>query len=210
MKIFGEESVTDYIIRAETASTSLKNAGENISDSLLIAMVLKGLPNEFTPFSTVITQKDKDQAFREFKVALRSFEETEKAYCKEPKDSVMRFSKGIGSGARRKTIVCYACGKPNHKSTDPECPEYGRNNEKQKKWCNNCKNSTHNSYQCRKKKGSVKSVADKNPEQHPFVFKNGLDQEELNCEIHDIKTLLVDCGATTHVAKDKSFFTKMD
>ena len=97
-----DESVTDYMIRAETASTSLKTAGETISDSLLIAMVLKGLPTEFKPFSTVVTQKDKDQTFSEFKVALRSFEETERAYCEEPKDSVMKFSKEIRIWCKKK------------------------------------------------------------------------------------------------------------
>ena len=116
LKKTDEESVTDYIICAETAATSLKSAGETISESLLIAMVLKGLPAKFKPFSTVVTQKDKNQTFTEFKVALRSFEETEKAYCEEPRDSVMKFSKRFGSGTRRKPIVCYTCCKPNHQS----------------------------------------------------------------------------------------------
>ena len=39
-----DESVTDYVLRAETASTMLKSAGEDVSVSLLVAMVLKGLP----------------------------------------------------------------------------------------------------------------------------------------------------------------------
>jgi len=33
--------VTDYMLRAETAATTLKSAGEVISDSLLIAMILR-------------------------------------------------------------------------------------------------------------------------------------------------------------------------
>lgn len=75
----GDENVTDYVLRAETAATSLKTAGETISDSLLIAMILKGLPQtRFKSFSTVVTQRDKEMSFGEFKVALRSFEETEK------------------------------------------------------------------------------------------------------------------------------------
>ena len=34
LKMAGDEKVTDYVIRAETASASLKSAGETISDSL--------------------------------------------------------------------------------------------------------------------------------------------------------------------------------
>ena len=50
------ESVTDYMIRAEGAANSLKSAGEVISDSLLISMVLKGLPSEYKSFVVIITQ----------------------------------------------------------------------------------------------------------------------------------------------------------
>ena len=54
----------------------LRNAGEVVTDSLLIAMLLKGLPGSYRPFVVVITQGDKVQTFQEFKVALRSFEDT--------------------------------------------------------------------------------------------------------------------------------------
>ena len=78
------------MIRAETTSTALKGAGETVSDSLLIAMVLKGLPPEYKTFATIVTQKDeKDHKFSDFKVALRSFEETEK--CSPSSDSEFNF-----------------------------------------------------------------------------------------------------------------------
>ena len=72
LKKSSSESVTVYIIQAETAATSLKTAKETISDSLLVAMVLKGLPPEFKPFATVITQKDKAVTFAEFKISSSS------------------------------------------------------------------------------------------------------------------------------------------
>ena len=79
LKMKDNENVTDYILRAESAATSLKVAGEIISDSLLIAMVLKGLPNRFNAFNTVVVQKDKELTFSELKSHIRSFEESEKS-----------------------------------------------------------------------------------------------------------------------------------
>ena len=54
---------------------SKRNRGV-ISERLLIAMVLKGFPPNFKHFTMVITQK-KTLTFSEFKVSLRSYEETE-------------------------------------------------------------------------------------------------------------------------------------
>ena len=61
------ESIKDYIIKVENISNALKEAGEVISDRLLIAMALKGLPLNFKPFIMVITQKKKTLIFSEFK-----------------------------------------------------------------------------------------------------------------------------------------------
>ena len=75
------ESITDYVLRAETAATALKSAGEVVSDGLIVAMVLKGLPVDYQAFVVVVTQSEKAYTFQEFKVALRNFEENEKARC---------------------------------------------------------------------------------------------------------------------------------
>lgn len=72
------ETVTDYIIRAETIFTSMRRADEHISDGLQIAMVVKGLPESYKPFVVHITQTNDTVTFGEFKTKLQSYENTEK------------------------------------------------------------------------------------------------------------------------------------
>ena len=47
------EEMTDYMIRAETLSSSLEVAGEKISGKLLVSVVLKCLPDSYEYFKTV-------------------------------------------------------------------------------------------------------------------------------------------------------------
>ena len=93
LKMAATENVTDYIIRGETAATRLKQAKETVSDSLLIAMVLKGLPDSYKAFTTVISQTDSDSLdFHKFKAALRNYEENENcrmAHCSN-NDTVLK------------------------------------------------------------------------------------------------------------------------
>ena len=53
------EHIIDYLIRADRAATGLKASGEIISENLLNAMILKGLPEIYKPFVVVHTQLDK-------------------------------------------------------------------------------------------------------------------------------------------------------
>ena len=57
------ETTTDYTIRVETAATSVKAAGEVISDGLLVAMTLKGLPTSYKTFAMIVMQKDTPMTF---------------------------------------------------------------------------------------------------------------------------------------------------
>lgn len=89
------ETVTDYVIRAETIFTSLRRAEEIISDGLQIAMVVKGLPDSFNPFVVHVTQTNDRLMFGEFKTKLRSYESTEKYKTSDTnvdEDNVMRTS----------------------------------------------------------------------------------------------------------------------
>ena len=141
------ETVTEYVIRAETAAASPKICGENITDSLLIAMVLKGLPDSFKPFVALVTQSKGKQTFSEFKATLRSFEDTENARTVSD-DSVMRLraSNAIPGSLSRlpNDLKCYNCGG-NHFAR--ECSK-----SKKKLWCNHCQSSSHSDQACRKQR----------------------------------------------------------
>ena len=137
--------MTDYVIRAETAATALRNAGEtSMTDSLLIAMVLKGLPEEYKPFVVVVTQSDKEQKFSEFKVALRILEDTERTSVTTGSHSVMKTECKKES---QWEIVCYQCDHPGHIARF--CKSNNKNRPGQ--WCNTRHSSSHSDRACRRK-----------------------------------------------------------
>ena len=68
---------------------ALRNAGETLSNGLIIAIVLKELPSTFNPFSIYVTHSSKELTFSEFKTQLRSFEDTDKYHQNSNDDNVM-------------------------------------------------------------------------------------------------------------------------
>ena len=70
LKKEGSETLTDHVLRCETAAALLKNAGEAVGDNLLIAMMLKGLPKEYQPFVTVTTQRKDPHDITSFNLKL--------------------------------------------------------------------------------------------------------------------------------------------
>ena len=147
-----DQSATDYILKAEKITNSLRNTGATVSDSFIIAMLLKGLPSEYKPFVAVVTQSDDTHKnFPKFKVAFRNFEDTEQTRVGN-RDSVMKshFRSNYnrhkqsgdktdrGAGVSKKNLSCFSCGMQGHKDT--EC----RNKQSGKLRCKVCKNNTHN------------------------------------------------------------------
>ncbi len=212
-----DESVMDYIIRAETAITALRNAGETLGDGLLVAMVLKGLPESFKPFAIHVAHADDKITFAEFKTKLRSFEETENIKAAESSDSVM---KTRGKTGRRPTktsargwikddaeLVCFKCGTKGHRAKG--C--------RQKTWCSLCRSDTHKDATCRRKDKDSKSKKDgaskasEDAEDYVFKMRDGGagTQRQPPCSIQE-RGLMVDTGATSHIITDITMFKSFD
>ena len=206
------ETVTDYVIRAETAATALRNAGETVTNSLLIAMVLKGLPEEYKSFVVVTTQSEKQQTFREFKVALRSFEDTERANIATGNHSVIKAEYKQESQPH---VTCFQRGKPGHIA--PFCYSKDKGKNERGHWCNTCHHPSHSDKTCRRKgknktdkvKKASGTSGDQDEEvEHSFVFETNAHASER--ATGKANALLVYCGATTHIINDESKFNRVD
>jgi len=117
-----EEDTMDYLIHAEHAATGLRKAGEAITDNIVLAIILKGLPEFCKPFVVVDTQLDRYKTLSAFKAALNNYSNTEAIRSNQEQSSAMasktRKPTRVQSYNQEGTVQCLLCGKMGHKSQD--------------------------------------------------------------------------------------------
>ena len=211
------ESITDYIIRTENISNALKEAGEVISDGLLIPMELKGLPPNFKTFTTVITQKKKTLTFSEFKVCLRSYEETEcMCYPTNESNNILQMKITFKKiNPRNKPRVSmhsrYDYKSTNYNYNNYQKPQHSREDYKISLLgktniiCYVCGRRGHKAFDCRNRRQSdfchnIRTYS--KGQTYFFALEYDIVSDRTN--------LLVNCGATNYVITDKSKFIHFD
>ena len=148
-----DETLTDYIIRADNAANALRSAEEAFSDELLVSVVLRGLPEQFRQFK--LSYNSRDVSFTKFKSELRSYEENERASLSNSR-VMYNSNKDRKSESNQKRRGCFTCGKEGHKAANCPSNSNSRNTNEHKqnkgKWCSVCNRNNHTDKECFRKK----------------------------------------------------------
>jgi len=206
LKLLPNESIHDYLTRAEDLQLDLENADEQISDQMLCSFVLKGLPKEYENLCTLFKFSKNEKTFEDLKLDLINF-------ANDRKSNGQREIQGAYQSSPRPT-KCFKCGKLGH--TRANC----RSAAPPEKVCFECGNPGHFARDCRsfKPKFNTRPTQKKfetnfkRNETHSTVvteqkgFSFNACNESETFDIQSCADIIVDSGCTTHMFKDEDYF----
>ena len=198
-----DEALHSYFIRAQELSTRPEQAGEHLSEPLLNAMVLNGLPERYEHFA-VQESFNPAGSFVELRTRLTNYEENRLHREKVDDDN------------SHVSIICKH-GKPKHKSSS-------KNNRPSKLsntsiTCNCCDMRGHSKEQCfkrdqaqctfcKKKSHLVQACKIKARESQAESLASRLKTANDFSEATDLD-LVIDSGSTDHVIVHKNWFKNL-
>ncbi|KAL6483448.1 hypothetical protein MHYP_G00083200 [Metynnis hypsauchen] len=218
------ETVTEYIIRAEQIFTALRGADEAPSEGLMMAMIMRGLPEKYKPFTLMVTHSSAEMKLAEFKATLRNFEASEDAepVAEMAGERVLKARTALKkrNGGSSTDVACWRCGEKGHRKD--ECTR--------KVWCGSYKSASHTDKACRKKErvqgsrcaragdggGRAASgggrIGARRPAGDDATFRAETEDTCKPAQQRQIegKGLIVDTGATSHMLNDRSRFKTFD
>ena len=160
LKKNSNETVIDYLTRAEEIQYNLEQVNEEVSDKMLISIFLKGLPKQFKTFSTIAKFSRDEKSLDELKRDLVNFDSERQVIEKE-------------HAFNSENRVCFKCQKRGHVSK--QCRENlssRRDSEgrARKIQCYECKEFGHIAKYCQAKK---KFISKTKREQQNLVAETG-------------------------------------
>ena len=195
-----DEALHNSFIRAQELSTRLEHAGEHLSEPLLKAMVLNGLPERYEHF---VVQESFNPAgsFVKLRTKLMNYEESRihRAFVDDVDSHVAMTSQKTKSKHKSSSkynappksssgqLTCYCCGMKGHMKS--EC--YKR----EKAECTSCKQRGHQVQACMKKV----------PGTEPGSLASSLKSDRASSEATE-QDLVVDSGSTDHIVVNKNWF----
>ena len=197
LKMYSQESMRDYLMRAEELQLNLTDVGENVSDQMLCSVVLKGLPNSFANFVTVFKFSYEAKTFADLKRDLLNFDS----------DSCRGQPEQGTSSHFTKDVKCFKCGKLGHRQS--ECRA-----KVSVIVCYECGAKGHKANECPKTKNRSKTGAPRETTQNKRFYTNrnesNLTAEKQGFSFHTSQLhstcknidLLIDSGCTSHMIKD--------
>jgi hypothetical protein len=73
LRIGHDETMVDFLIRAEELFFALEDAGERVTEQMQKSLVLKALPDSYENFVCIENAKERDSSFTELKKALINY-----------------------------------------------------------------------------------------------------------------------------------------
>ena len=104
IRIKANESVVDYITRAEKLQYNLDEVDEGLNEKMFLSIILKTLPKEFNTFCTLVNfSKDDNRSMKKIKKNLLNFESDHRNEKEETEHSFISTTK-----------TCFRCNKTGH------------------------------------------------------------------------------------------------
>lgn len=171
------ESMEQHLFEMEELYSRLANAGEDLSQSLKVAMILRSLPDSFNALTTALESRNDNELTLEL-IRPKLIDESMKTNDSGFKESVMK----AGSSRDDKVIKCFYCEKVGHLKKN--CRKF-------------LADSANESSKHSKKKHSAKKANEDTRKEYSIMVKE---------DGSNVNGWILDSGATSHMCKDKSLF----
>ena len=202
-----DESLIEYITRAEELQYNLNQVNGGLSEKVFTSILLKGLPNEFDNFVTLVKYGSEDKSVDELKRDLINFD-TERRIESDRKNA----SESVFLTKQKR---CHNCNKLGHiakfcRSNNNRKPNNSQPSTSKVIQCYSCKKFGHIATECRNKK--FESHARRSVRNEKQSLAKGEEYFSFFlCPVDDVGVgLVLDSGPTSHMINNGEMFIDID